>query len=93
MEPERLQSLKAYMRVDWDEDDAVIELMYLAAVGYLTTAGVRDDGSALYELAVNGLTLNYYDHRDAAGSGIELTPGLRQAITQLKLTNGGGADG
>ena len=84
---EKLAAVKRYMRVDGDEDDVVISALYEAAVLYLRDAGIKEpaEGSALYDLATWGLTLHYYDHRDAVGTEASFPTGLRPIITQLKL--------
>lgn len=84
---EKLAAVKRYMRVDGDENDVVISALYEAAVLYLRDAGIEEpaEGSALYDLATWGLTLHYYDHRDAVGTEASFPTGLRPIITQLKL--------
>lgn len=83
----KLAAVKRYMRVDGDEDDAVIGALFEAAVLYLRDAGIEEpaEASALYDLATWGLTLHYYDHRDAVGTEASFPTGLRPIITQLKL--------
>lgn len=83
----QLAEVKAYMRIDGDADDAVIKVMYKAAVRYLENAGIKEplEDPALYKLAVWGLTLNYYDHRDSVGNEASFPIGLRPVINQLKL--------
>lgn len=84
----RLAACKRYMRVDGDEDDEVILALMEAARLYLEGAGVLLERSpaALYDLALYGLTLHYYDRRDAVGDEAAFPAGLRPVITQLKLT-------
>ena len=82
-----LAAVKAYMRVDGEEDDAVIAALYAAAEQYLDNAGIRrseDDGS-LYDLCLWSLTLHYYDHRDAVGAEAGIPTGLRPILNQLKM--------
>lgn len=88
IKPKQLAAAKQYMRVDGDEDDAVISALYEAAVLYLKNAGIDEpeDDAALYNLAVWSLTLHYYDHRDAVGNEASFPTGLRPIINQLKLT-------
>lgn len=87
-----LEGVKRYMRVDPDftEDDEIIRALYAAAALYLRNAGIEapDGGRELYDLAVWGLTLFYYDHRDAVGDEAAFPIGLRPIITQLKLLAG-----
>lgn len=84
--PESLAAVKAYMRVDGNEDDALISSFFAAAVEYLTSSGVyrTADNSARYDLVVQGMTLYWYDHRDAVGTEAEMPKGLRPVINQLK---------
>lgn len=84
---EKLTAVKRYMRVDDDTDDDVIKALYSAAELYLSNAGVDapEEPSELYNLAVWGLTLHYYDHRDAVGTEDGFPAGLRAVFSQLKL--------
>lgn len=81
-----LKACKDYMRVDGDEDDALITSLMGAAKEYLTGAGIEEpeEPTALYTMAVHSLTLHYYDHRDAVGGEAPLPLGLRPIINQLK---------
>lgn len=93
MEAERLTALKAYMQVEHDEDDGLIMGLYEAAVEYLAGAGVQPPSSgptALYDLAVNGLVLGYFDEMRLTGEDSgkrEEAPGLRRIINQLKASS------
>lgn len=84
-----MEAVKRYMRVDPDftEDDGIIRALYAAAALYLRNAGIEapDEGRELYDLVVWGLTLFYYDHREAVGDEAAFPVGLRPIITQLKL--------
>ena len=84
----KLEACKKYMRVEGaDEDDVIAALMGAAEV-YLWGAGILPEWSppALYNLALWGLTLHYYDHREAVGNESAFPIGLRPVINQLKLT-------
>lgn len=83
----KLAAVKRYMRVDGDDDDAVIEALQDAAILYLQNAGIEKPAgdSSLYNLAVWSLTLHYYDHRDSVGNEASFPIGLRPIINQLKL--------
>ena len=85
---DKLAAVKAYMRIDGDEDDAIIEALYSAAALYLKNAGIEEpsEDPSLYNLAVWSLTLHYYDHRDSVGNEASFPTGLRPIINQLKLT-------
>lgn len=84
---EKLTTVKAYMRIDGSEDDAIIEALYSAAVLYLKNAGIEEPSgdSSLYDLVVWRLTLYYYDHRDGVSNKDDYPIGLRAKINQLKL--------
>lgn len=84
---DKLAAVKRYMRVDGNEDDAVIAALQDAAILYLQNAGIEKpaEESPLYNLAVWSLTLHYYDHRDSVGNEASFPIGLRPIINQLKL--------
>lgn len=84
----RLEACKKYMRVDGEDEDDVILSLMSAAQAYLERAGITPERSpaAQYDLALWGLTLHYYDHREAVGNESAFPIGLRPIITQLKLT-------
>lgn len=82
MSAERLADLKAFMHVDHDEDDSQIIALYRAAEAYLAKAGIAPSEDELYYLAVDSLTLEWYD---AGGPSEALSVGLRQIINQFKL--------
>lgn len=90
-----LAAVKLYMRVEEDGDDAIIAALYDAAVIYLENAGIQrpQEKPELYNLAVWGLTLHYYDHRDETGNETALPAGLRPILNQLKLLGQAGAEG
>jgi uncharacterized phage protein (predicted DNA packaging) len=87
-EAARLETCKKYMRVDGEDEDEVILSLMSAAQAYLERAGITLERSpaAQYDLALWGLTLHYYDHREAVGNEAAFPIGLRSVITQLKLT-------
>ncbi|MCI8537761.1 MAG: phage gp6-like head-tail connector protein [Oscillospiraceae bacterium] len=85
-----LSDVKAYLRVDTDEDDGLIQALMDAAEEYLAGAGIVESAGnrARYALAVKGLCLHWYDFRGDAAAGtaaVELPTGLRAVINQLKL--------
>lgn len=84
----KLDACKRYMRIDGEDEDDSIQALMSAAELYLKGAGIVPQRSppALYNLALWGLTLHYYDHRDAVGNESAFPVGLRPVITQLKLT-------
>ena len=83
-----LADVKQYMKVDGTDDDRLIETLYGAARTYLKDGGVEkpEKESDLYTLALWGLTLHYYDHRDDVGTNVAIPIGLRNIINQLKQT-------
>lgn len=85
MDTAKLEAVKQYMKIDGNDDDAVIAALYAAAVVYLG-GKEPEKPSNLYNLAVWSLTLHYYDHRDSVGNEASFPTGLRPIINQLKLT-------
>lgn len=91
---ERKQSLMAYCRIDVLEegDEALLQTLYDAAIGYMTNAGVREpeEGTprrAQYDLCINFMVLRDFDLRDAQVDGaIQDNPAFRRLLNQLKLT-------
>ena len=93
----RRASLLAYCKLTEFEDDpeviALLDTFYEAAVGYLTQAGIScppqgTPRSSQYDLLVNYLVLDGWDHRDTTLNSTVITdnPVFRRMITQLKLT-------
>ena len=92
---ERRTALLAYCRIEdpTQEELLTLEGLYDAAVGYLEQAGVAQpqEGTprrAQYDLCVNYLALDGYDHRDMTITGtiVNENPAFRRLLNQLKLT-------
>ncbi len=95
MDEQRKAGLLAYCKLtelaDDPEVDALIPVLYNAAVGYLTDAGISTPEAgtpraAQYDLCVNCLVLSAYEQRNAsiAGSTVMENPMFRQMLNQLK---------
>lgn len=89
MTGEELAAVKRYMQIAPDDtgDDALITALYGAATDYLTVSGVPPPASApsaRYNLALWGLVLHWFDHREG-GETPAFPPQLRPLINQLKL--------
>lgn len=86
-----LAPVKAYAKTN-DEDDTLVMSLIDAAEQYLCNAGVEPGTVpySLYELAVKGIVLHWYDNRAAvdAASPLDFEPGIRTVINQLKLVGG-----
>ena len=99
MDAERLTACKRYMKIDYDEDDALIAAMMDANDAYLAGAGcARDVSPAQHDLIVQAMTLQMYDARgtDTPQQALETVPPIvRQMFNQLKIrcNYGGAADG
>lgn len=89
---EELVAAKAYMKVDGDDDDAVVTQCVIAARDYMTTAGVDLPPSgtprrASYDVCVHRMALDDYDERmGTAHDRAEENPAFRRRLNQLKLT-------
>lgn len=100
MSEERLASLLAYCKLTELADDpevqALIPVLYQAAVGYLAGAGVAPPPpdtprAAQYDLAVNYLVLDGWERREVTitGTTVSDNPAFRRLVNQLKLTEQG----
>ena len=94
---ERRTALLAYCKLTELKDDpevqALIPVFYDAAVGYLADAGVAEPAGggsrrARYDLAVNAIVLDSWEHRDLkeTGASVSVNAAFRWLINQLKLT-------
>lgn len=87
--------LMTYCRIDTleDGDDLLLQTFYYAAVSYLNQARVSEpkEGTprrAQYDLCVNAMVLDSWDHRDTKEPVSQVTrnPSFRYSLNQLKLT-------
>ncbi len=92
-----MASLLAYCKLTELADDpevqALIPMLYDAAVGYLANAGVSPPSpgtprAAQYDLCVNYLVLSWWDHRDALDGTARENMMFRLTLNQLKQTDG-----
>lgn len=85
-----LAALRDFAKVDDQEELPLLEAIGEAAEEYLENAGVLPEHSppGLYRMAVCGITLHWYDHREAGETDSpDFAPGLDRIINQLKLFN------
>lgn len=85
-----LEAIKAYARIDGEEEDALLKGLIDAAEEYLSNGGI-DPGlapAALYQLAVCGIVLHWYENRNVAtgAAPTDFPVGIRLTINQLKHT-------
>lgn len=81
-----LQSAKDYLRVDSEDDDALISGFILAAQSYMANAGVKDSVQGdLYDVVVYMLLALFYEHRDAAEKDVQVPRVVQNFITQLAI--------
>lgn len=94
---ERKAALLAYCKLtelaDDPEVEALIPAFYKAAVGYMDGAGVTEpkEGTARraqYELCVNAMVLDSWEHRDLKEPASQVSENVvfRRMLNQLKLT-------
>lgn len=98
MDADRLTALLRYCHLEEFADDtgvvATLNILYGAAVEYMTDAGVTrvTANQNRYDLMVNSLVLQWYDPMRRAGDEsesddrIKEPPGFRRALNQLKLS-------
>lgn len=76
-----LEELKGYLRIDGSEDDSNLALLLAAAKDYLFNAGVPEQTSALYKLAVMRFVSVQHENK---GPDVKADPSLTSMIWQLK---------
>lgn len=84
-----LEELKAYLRVDYTDDDALITSLQLSAEEYMANAGVNKDYTReLYKLAIKILVSHWYDNRaiESDRTLTKLAFSLDTIIASLKYT-------
>lgn len=97
---ERRASLLAYCKLTELADDpevvALLPVLYDAAVGYMSDAGISvpelgTTRAARYDLCVNYLVLDAWERRETAmvATVVADNPMFRNLINQLKWTEGG----
>ena len=97
MDEKRRASLLAYCKLtelaDDPEVEALIPILYDAAVGYMANAGVAppEEGTARaaqYDLAVNYIVLDAWERRETSmvATVVADNPAFRRLVNQLKLT-------
>lgn len=79
-----LKELKGYLRIDGSEDDMVLTLLVEAAKEYLANAGVKEDASSLYKLAIMLYVALHYENRDPSIKIEKFNFALESIILQLK---------
>lgn len=90
---ERMARLLAYCRIDelGPGEDALLEDMVLSAVNYMAQAGISEPAEgtprrAQYDLCVNALVLDAWDHRGSQGASLAENQAFRRMLNQLKWT-------
>ncbi|MFW5438748.1 head-tail connector protein [Paenibacillus apiarius] len=79
-----LEEIKTYLRIDGSEDDGILALLVDAAKEYLTDAGVPEQITAKYKLAVMLLVALNYENRNPGLKQDKLSFSLESIILQLK---------
>ena len=82
-----IEKVKKYLRVEYDDEDELINQMCLAADQTLRAAGcIRNETYGdKYDLALMMIVAHYYENRgEIAGGGNGLPPGITFAIEQLR---------
>lgn len=87
-----LNDLKLFLKIDYDEEDDLIQGLQLSAEEYLTNAGINKDYSKeLYKLAIKILVSHWYENRLVENVGKNTTKiafGLDTILIQLKYSQG-----
>lgn len=85
-----LEHVKEYLRIDGEQDDSMLVLLLSSAKEYLSNAGVNEQQSDLYKLAITMLVTQWYEERkqnvDGRSSKV-MEMGLQTIILQLKASD------
>lgn len=81
-----LEKSKEYLRVTGGHDDSTIGLLVNSAKQYLKNAGVKEQESDLYTLAVLMLVTHWYENREQVTDSIPhaVSIGLQSIILQIR---------
>ncbi|MDT8900067.1 head-tail connector protein [Anaeroselena agilis] len=66
-----LEDVKLYLRVDSDDEDALLQDLMDGAIGYMQrmTGKVYDPADGVWKMAVKYLCSHWYENRDSAAAG------------------------
>lgn len=83
---ELLDMAKDYLKIDGKADDPLLKSLILSAKEYMTNAGVEEQESELYKLAVMMLVTHWYETREQVTGSMPqaISLGLQSIILQLK---------
>lgn len=88
-----LEHVKEYLRITGDFDDNLVSLLINSAKDYLKNAGVEEQDTDLYKLAITMLVTHWYENRNQQTDSRTQTVmdlGIQTIILQLKA---GGSNG
>ncbi|OPG98981.1 hypothetical protein B2I21_07450 [Chryseobacterium mucoviscidosis] len=78
-----LEQIKAYLRVDYDDDDNLIIGFMAAAKEYMRNAGVSVQEGELYNVVVMMLVSLFYENREVTDKDIKIPTVINNFIIQL----------
>ena len=79
-----MSMVRRFAGADPDEDDAVLEMCYRAAVAWYERAGVPKSGGDLYRFWVANLAAWFYDNRGNADPGAAIPVYIVTSVHQLR---------
>lgn len=80
-----INEIKKYLRIEYDDEDEIINILKESAIEYLIRAGCKlNTSDKLSFLAISMLVSHWYDNRGVIGDDKLLPMGLRTIILQLK---------
>lgn len=83
-EETRLAETKSYLRIEHDDEDALLSLLITAGEEYLFNAGVKRTDSRLFDLALMLYVGMHYENRDASQKTEGFSYALQSIILQIK---------
>ena len=83
---------KNYARIDYDDDDELIETLIEASKCYVqeSTGKNYDENNSLYVLLIKILTLHFYENRQAISSNSvnEVPYSITNLLTHIQMSGG-----
>lgn len=86
-----LEEVLIHLKIDDCSESEYIIGLTDAAISFLKNAGVLEQESELYKLAIKILVTHWYENREVTGKADKLAYSLDSIITQLKYCNSEGA--
>lgn len=81
-----LSEVKEFLRIDFDDDDSLINTLIISAKTYIFNATGKefDQFNELHKLCLMILITHWYENREAVGKAEKLSFSLSSILTQIE---------